>query len=557
MKTKRFRIIVVSACLGCLCPWLALAQPVIRTQPKDHFLSAPGAVSFSVGYSGTAPFTFQWLFDGAPIASAVGSVLSFNAQAASSGYYSVIVSNVSGSVTSQVARLKVFLPAPTAHSFNSIQVNADHSTSLTFTGDTTFPFARNYDLYPLEISSNLVDWAPLALLHRTNQEPDILRFVDADAPKFSQRFYRTPTNQLATPDPQPTGPYSLGTFSILLTDPSRTNAVRHTNHQFMITFWYPAVAQAGVLPAEYVERQVALGTSSYYNFPGYGGSGFGSQVAAFFSHSLLNAPLATNLLKYPVVLYSPGFEGQRRDNTDKAEDLASWGYIVVGLDNRDTFVSVFPNGTVVYGQEASDYVSEIEDWLLDQRFVLDELERLNANDPRLGGRLDLDKIGAFGWSLGGATAAQLCLRDSRCKASAGMDGWFVETNLLTQPLNVPYLLFRAGDGPDPNPAAPLPDGRQDDRLTVYNTQVTNAYWVKLVSTVHGNFGDPGLIVDPASLMNFYGRPTSGQFLPPARVSQIVRAYLLSFFNKFLRGQDDHLLDGPSPAYPEVMQFLRK
>jgi uncharacterized repeat protein (TIGR03803 family) len=48
---------------------------------------------------------------------------------------------------------------------------------------------------------------------------------------------------------------------------------------------------------------------------------------------------------------------------------------------------------------------------------------------------------------------------------------------------------------------------------------------------------------------------SGQYLPGARVTQIVRAYLLSFFNKFLQGENDHLLDGPSPAYPEVEQFL--
>jgi hypothetical protein len=37
-----------------------------------------------------------------------------NAQSAQSGYYSVIVSNASGSVTNQVARLKLFLPTPTA-----------------------------------------------------------------------------------------------------------------------------------------------------------------------------------------------------------------------------------------------------------------------------------------------------------------------------------------------------------------------------------------------------------------------------------------------------------
>ena len=133
---------------------------------------------------------------------------------------------------------------------------------------------------------------------------------------------------------------------------------------------------------------------------------------------------------------------------------------------------------------------------------------------------------------------------------------FFETNLLTQPLSVPYLFFRSDFGPDPDPAW-YACGRPDDRLEVYNDLVTNAYWVKLVSTVHGSFGDPGLIADSASLEAVCGTPISGQFLPPARVSQIVRAYLLSFFNKFLQGEDDHLLDGPSPAYPEVMQFLSK
>ena len=86
--------------------------------------------------------------------------------------------------------------------------------------------------------------------------------------------------------------------------------------------------------------------------------------------------------------------------------------------------------------------------------------------------------------------------------------------------------------------------------------VTNAYWVKLISTVHGSFGDTDLIVDSASLRAVWGTPVSSQFLPPVRVSQIVRVYLLSFFNKFLKGEDDHLLDGPSPAYPEVEQFMK-
>ncbi len=115
-------------------------------------------------------------------------------------------------------------------------------------------------------------------------------------------------------------------------------------------------------------------------------------------------------------------------------------------------------------------------------------------------------------------------------------------------------VLSSGRGPDLDPGASIA-AWPDDRLEFYNELLTNAYWVKLASTVHGSFGEGCLIADFAFEASLYGTPMSGQFLPPARVSQIVRAYLLSFFNKHLKGEDDHLLDAPSPAYPEVMQFL--
>jgi uncharacterized repeat protein (TIGR03803 family) len=561
MNLKHFRKIVVNVCLGCLARSLAVAQPVITAQPTNLFLASGTTATFSVSATGTVPRFFQWLFDGTAIVGANSSILSlFNVQPTNSGYYSVIVSNASGSVTSQVAELKVFIPAP--HNLSGIQAQSNGAVSLTFAGEITAPFAPYYDLYPLAASSDLANWVPVAMLQRTNTALNTLSFLDTNAPQFTQRFYRTASNQLATPDPQPSGPYPVGTFSMLLTNTNRSNA------QFMVTFWYPAVAQAGILPALYVEPQVAMPTGSeeyaYYNFGNVGGGNFDSQAAAFFSHSLSNAPLATNLPAYPVVLYESGGGGHRRENTDKAEDLASWGYVVVGLDTSDSSVSVFPNGTVVYGQTI-DFTTvflaaDFEGRVLDMQFVLDELESLNAGDPRLGGRLNLDEVGAVGWSLGGGTVAELCQREPRCKAGVVLEPFgLVGTNLqnlLTQPLNVPFLFFRSDYGPDPLPGYNVQgDGRPDNRFQIYNEQVTNAYWVRLASTVHGNFGDYDLIIDSATMQDEWDTPLNGQILPLGRASQIVRAYLLSFFNKFLKGQDDHLLDDPSPAYPEVMQFL--
>lgn len=135
---------------------------------------------------------------------------------------------------------------------------------------------------------------PLTTVQRPNTALDTLSFVDDDPPEFSQRYYRTPTNQFPTPDPRPTGPYPVGTFSMLLTNSARGDAT------FMVTFWYPAAAQGGLLPAKYVEPQVATGGG--YNLAGSAGGNFGSQVEGFFSHSLPNTPLAANSGPYPVVL---------------------------------------------------------------------------------------------------------------------------------------------------------------------------------------------------------------------------------------------------------------
>jgi hypothetical protein len=41
-------------------------------------------------------------------------------------------------------------------------------------------------------------------------------------------------------------------------------------------------------------------------------------------------------------------------------------------------------------------------------------------------------------------------------------------------------------------------------------------------------------------------------IDPVRAVAAVRAYVTSFFDRWLRYRDDDLLDGPSPCYPEVV-----
>jgi predicted dienelactone hydrolase len=539
LKAKHLKTAtMVGAYLGCLAQGLALAQPVITTQPANHFANTASSFNFIAVATGTPPLSYQWLFNGAPIAGATHNYLTMmSPQPAQWGYYSVIVSNASGAVTSQVAVLKVFTAAP--HSLAGIHAQPDGSMNLTFAGETTATFGPYYDLYPLECSSNLVDWVPLVTLQRRNAAPDRLSFVDPNAPAFSQRFYRTPTNQLVTFLPQPTGPYAVGVASRLLTDTSRTN-----RRPFMVSIWYPTAASPGVWPNNYMDPRIA---ADYAQNMVASGSTVIYQGARAFAQT--NSALSASATNFPILIYSHGQIGVRTENSAQAENLASQGYIVVGIDHNGAYASVYPNGTIIHNIDpaTSSYTDPIYPSLIltkvqDIQFVLDELWAWNRSDPFFQGRLDLEHIGAFGWSLGGATVVQLCARDSRCKAAVALDGG---GSTSMAPFKQALLYVYGGTGDDVSVFF------QPYFLSLFQRLTNNACMFGINGAVHSDFCDMPLACDQ----------TQSSYVPPVaaelRVTALLRIYLLSFFNKYLKGQDDHVLDGPLPDYPEIRNYLKK
>ena len=84
-------------------------QPQITLQPQSQTNQPGTSATFSVGVTGTPPFSYQWRKDSVNLAGATGNSLNFtNLQAASAGTYSVVVSGPGGgSTTSQAAVLWV------------------------------------------------------------------------------------------------------------------------------------------------------------------------------------------------------------------------------------------------------------------------------------------------------------------------------------------------------------------------------------------------------------------------------------------------------------------
>ena len=82
--------------------------PSITTQPANQTVAPGKSTTFSVSLFGTAPFAYQWYYNGALIADATNSTFGIShVTPPRAGDYQVIVANAWGSVTSSVATLTV------------------------------------------------------------------------------------------------------------------------------------------------------------------------------------------------------------------------------------------------------------------------------------------------------------------------------------------------------------------------------------------------------------------------------------------------------------------
>ena len=425
------------------------------------------------------------------------------------------------------------------HRFGSITSQPDRTISLELLGDASPAFRKYFDLYPLEASTNLVDWMPLGTLVRTNRATNALRYLDADASGFGHRFYRMPTNQLFTPLAKPSGLFAVGRTTRVLTDTSRTNRYRiATNSSFMITIWYPAEPAPGILPGAYIDLQLAVPLAA----PHLGFSGDdANRLAKFVAYSLPNVPVALAGSPYPVVIYSHGYTFHRQESSEKLEELASHGFVAVAMDHIDGRTTVYPDGTSVRGifidpPPEAEQNTAVAGRLADDRFVLKALAQLNASDALLAGRLDLNRLGAMGWSLGNSDLGELVQTDDRFKGIVMLEGYLQGAPglldiVLQKGLRLPLL------------------GMYQEDLSlspIFDQAISNAtqdtYYSLLHITSHLAFKD----LTESSLATDSVR----------RGATALRACTLSFFNKYLKGQDDHLLENPTNRFPVLFNYVR-
>jgi dienelactone hydrolase len=342
---------------------------------------------------------------------------------------------------------------------------------------------------------------------------------------------------------RPTGPHPVGATSLYLKDTSRPDPWVPTINarELMVTVWYPTDTRHGTrIPYMTPEEsELFLAGKHVTSLPP-------DILSTVRTNAYLDAKPAGRAHSLPLVVLSPGYTDPRTTQSGLAEDLASHGYVVVGIDHTyETYAVTFPGGRIApcaacdLNEDDAFFAKLYQVRAADVSFVLD---RLTGPHPAWrGGRLiDTSRIGMSGHSAGGAAAIAAMQRDPRVRAGIDMDGTtrdLVTASGFARPFM--FLGTQAAHSPGEDPTWDHDFGL----MTGWKR------WLVVAGTVHASFTDLTLLGDQVGVDS--GATTSG-----AQSMRITRRYNLAMFDLHLRHRPQPLLDHPSNRYPEVIIAAR-
>ncbi|MCP5347182.1 MAG: dienelactone hydrolase [Pseudomonadales bacterium] len=179
------------------------------------------------------------------------------------------------------------------------------------------------------------------------------------------------------------GDYAIGVRTLHFTDPDRPDIVNTVSgaatvrydRTLTVELWYPATLSAGQEPGgQYVTstRNTAIS-------------------ATLTGRAVRNAEPVAGQQRFPLVIISHGYPGNRYLLSHLGENLASKGYIVASIDHLESTYT-----------DQQEIASTLYHRAPDQRFVLDQVARL-GEDPGsfLYQTVAADRTAVVGYSMGG------------------------------------------------------------------------------------------------------------------------------------------------------------
>jgi dienelactone hydrolase len=336
-------------------------------------------------------------------------------------------------------------------------------------------------------------------------------------------------------DPFVRGPHPVGVRSDQLADPARDG------RSVGVEVWYPAT-----------DAHAGDPTDAYELFPG---------LEAVPQDAVRDATPRAG--RHPLVLFSHGFGGHRRQSTFLCTHLASHGYVVASCDHTgNTVFDVMQEAMRVRsGGPKPDTIATLQAYIdhrpADVRLVLDRV--LDGSLGGVGEHVDASRIGVTGHSFGGWTTLAVTRADDRIRAALPLAPAGGPSPLPTNPLgdaldfdwgrHVPTLYIVA----DRDTLLPL-----DGMLALRARTPGQPRMVVLENTDHMHFLDRAeqmhelfRLMPPPGLFEAIAKkvPPIGQLAPPDHAYRAVRGLGLAHMDASLKANPDaaRLLAGDVPG----------
>jgi hypothetical protein len=342
--------------------------------------------------------------------------------------------------------------------------------------------------------------------------------------------------------PPLTGSYGVGVKSIHLVDVNRSEDFTPDDpddyRELMAQIWYPISKEIDFPKVNYMDNitfEWLMGRSPVplIMIP---------KNAYLFvcPHGSYEKPIFPGEDLFPVIIFSPGYDGVYQIYTSLIEDIVSHGFVVVSINHP--YVSgftVFPDGRTV--GLAPDFPGDlaIRSVVDDAKFVLDHVAEMNNTDSMFKGRFDLSRVGMYGHSFGGASTAICCYEDSRFRAGLTLDGVFYMDN-ISEGLDTPFLMM-------------LAEHRFDNDTSVDNMWElleNDTYKVGVIGSTHYGYTDVGILLRhfvpliPAKILGF-------GTIDSKRLVNITKSFEIAFFEVYLKGKPVESLIGLASEFEEV------
>ena len=332
--------------------------------------------------------------------------------------------------------------------------------------------------------------------------------------------------------PAPAGPYTVGRTVLRWVDAARPEVLTDDPKDFreVITMvWYPAAPETGVRAGYFPDIStlsgalVESGELSWWQVQG---------LRWIRSDNKLDAIPLKGPHPYPVVVFSPGNGTNIELYSSLASEIASHGYLVLGLNHPYDIPAVeLSDGRVAHYDKEQWSIdpsahqvytaARMKVRTADMLFVLARLDDMNANGP-FAGTLDLDLVAAAGHSLGGIAASEACKEDSRFRACLNYDGLQA---------GGPFSMDKAATPPAQPFMFLTRESQLHPALLDRFESMPESYWVVLHGASHQSFAD--------------GPVLQSTLLPGEshadRLMDLIQIYSLAFLQQTLRGQPAELL----------------